>query len=252
MPLITCPNVGYRKVFKYQMEKKHHLESKKCQGLPPETSNSSKSIVKRDNGYLCLLCNAEIKHSNNISRHKKLCKKGQKPLFTCDVCNKQFKFKCKLERHKQVQTRTLFVCNICSKSFKRNDHLKNHKEVCSEEAKLPTMVNMVNSDQIVPEFENHVDVPEHESIVDEVPNDFTDIVENIRHPVEDVPVCAVEVADLITEQEVPEFQTPPHRHHHQNRLPKSCQRRVFDINSMSETVKEKEREKILSRTMGNH
>ena len=122
--------------------------------------------------------------------------------------------------------------------------------MCSEEAQPPTVVDMVNSDEIVPEFENHVDVPEHESIVDEVPNDFTDIVENIRHPVEDVPVCAVEVADLITEQEVPEFQTPPR--HHQNRLAKSCQRRVFDINSMLEAVKEKEREKILSRTMGNH
>ena len=54
MPLITCPNVGSRKVFKYQMEKKH-LESEKCQGLPPETLNSSKSIVKRDNGY-CVCC----------------------------------------------------------------------------------------------------------------------------------------------------------------------------------------------------
>ena len=54
MPLITCPNVGSRKVFKYQMEKKH-LESGKCQGLPPETLNSSKSIVKRDNGY-CVCC----------------------------------------------------------------------------------------------------------------------------------------------------------------------------------------------------
>ena len=75
---------------------------------------------------------------------------------------------------------------------------KNHKEVCSEEAQPPTMVDMVNSDEIVPELENHVDVPKYESIVDEVPNDFTDIVENIRHPVEDVPVCADEVADLIT------------------------------------------------------
>ena len=75
MPPITCPNVGCRKVFKYRMKKKHHLESKECQGLPPETSNSSRSIVKRDNSYLCLLCNAQIKHSNSISRHKKLCKK---------------------------------------------------------------------------------------------------------------------------------------------------------------------------------
>ena len=63
------------------MEKKRHLESKKCQGLPPETSSSLKSIVKRDNGYLCLLCNTEIKHSNNISRHKKLCKKSKKPFL---------------------------------------------------------------------------------------------------------------------------------------------------------------------------
>ena len=87
------------------------------------------------------------------------------------------------------------------------------------------MVNMVNSDEIVPEFENHVDVPEHESIVDEVPNDFTDIVENIRHRVEDVPVCAVEAADFITEQEVPEFQMPTRRH--QNRLAKSRQEFSF-------------------------
>ena len=122
--------------------------------------------------------------------------------------------------------------------------------MCSDEAQPPTMVDMVNSDEIVPEFENDVDIPEHESIVDEVPNDFTDIVKNIRHPVKDVPVCAVEVPDLITEQEVPKFQTPPRGH--QNRLAKSCQRRVFDINSMLEVVEEKEREKILSRTMGNH
>ena len=65
----------------------------------------------------------------------------------------------------------------------------------SDEAQPPTMVDMVNSDEIVPEFENDVDVPEHESIVDDVPNDFTNIVENIRHPVKDVPMCAVEVAD---------------------------------------------------------
>ena len=71
--------------------------------------------------------------------------------------------------------------------------------MCSEEAEPPTMVDIVNSDEIVPEFENHVDVPEHERIVDEVLNEFTDVVENIRHSVEDVPVCAIEVADLITE-----------------------------------------------------
>ena len=57
------------------------------------------------------------------------------------------------------------------KKFQEERQLTNHKEVCSEEAQPPTMIDMVNSDQIVPEFEN-VDVPEHESIVDEVPNDF--------------------------------------------------------------------------------
>ena len=86
--------------------------------------------------------------------------------------------------------------------------------MCSEEAQPPTMVEMVNSDQIVPEFENHVDVPEMKVLLTRFQM-ITSIVENIRHPVEDVPVCAVEVADLITEQEVPEFQTPPCRH--QNR-----------------------------------
>ena len=50
--------------------------------------------------------------------------------------------------------------------------------MCNEEAQPPAMVNMVNSDEIFPEFKNHVDVLEHESIVDEVSNDFTDIVEN--------------------------------------------------------------------------
>ena len=43
------------------MEKKCHLESKKCHEKPREPLTSSESIVKRDNGYLHLLCNTVIK-----------------------------------------------------------------------------------------------------------------------------------------------------------------------------------------------
>ena len=64
MSLITSPNVDCRKVFKYRMKKKRHFESKKCQGKPPEPSTFSESIDKRDNGYLCLLCDSVIKHKN--------------------------------------------------------------------------------------------------------------------------------------------------------------------------------------------
>ena len=46
------------------MVKKNHLKNKKCHGKPPETSISSESIEKRDNGYLHLLCDTVIKHSN--------------------------------------------------------------------------------------------------------------------------------------------------------------------------------------------
>ena len=58
-----------------------------------------------------------------------------------------------------------------------------------------------------------------------------------------------ENADLVTEQEVPELLTP--LHHRQNRLAKSRQRKIFDINSMLQMVEEKEKEKILNRAMGS-
>lgn len=57
-----------------------------------------------------------------------------------------------------------------------------------------------------------------------------------------------ENAGLIAEQEVPELLTPPH--HCQNRLAKSHQRKVFEINSVLEVVEEKEKEKILNQAMG--
>ena len=171
MHLSKCPNVGCRMVFKYRMEKKRHLESNKCQGKPPEPSILSKSIVKKDNGWLCLLCNTAIKHSNNIKRHQNLCTKGiNKPLLSRNVCNKQFKFKCKLDKHAQTHTRSTFTCSTCSKNFKRKDHLKYHEEVCKNEIQLPTMVDMLR------DFEQTV--PEVESVTDETHSENNDPQQN--------------------------------------------------------------------------
>ena len=65
MLLVTCPNVGCRKVFKYRVDRKRHLESKKYQGKPPEPLTSLESITKIYHGYLLLFCNTVINHSNN-------------------------------------------------------------------------------------------------------------------------------------------------------------------------------------------
>ena len=51
------------------------------------------------------------------------------------------------------------------------------------------------------------------------------------------------------DQEVQQCETPPH--HHQNRMAKYHQRKIFDINSMLKAVEEKEKEKILSQTIGD-
>ena len=91
--------------------------------------------------FVCLLCNAEIKHGNNKSRHKKTCKKRpRQTMFTYNVRSKQFSYKSKLERHSQIHARTIFSFNSCMKRFKRKDHLKNHK--CSaDNVQLPTLVD---------------------------------------------------------------------------------------------------------------
>ena len=52
------------------MEKKGHLESKKCKEKPPEPSTSSESVVKRDNFYLCLLSNIVRKHKIKKANNK--------------------------------------------------------------------------------------------------------------------------------------------------------------------------------------
>ena len=75
MSLNSCTNSGCRKTFKYRMERKRHLNSGKCEGVPLDPSVVAKKIVKNDNDvYVCKACNTEIRNRNNVSRHLKLCK----------------------------------------------------------------------------------------------------------------------------------------------------------------------------------
>ena len=140
MPLISCPNAGCRKTFKYRIERKRHLDGNSCMGIPQESTKHKKSIIKKGDVFVCLLCNAETKHRNNKSRHKKTCKKRPtQTMFTCNVCSKQFSYKSKLERHSRIHARTI-LAETTMKRFKREDLIKNHK--CSvDSAQLPTMVD---------------------------------------------------------------------------------------------------------------
>ena len=144
MALLRCPNVGCRKAFKYRMEKKCHLESGECAGVPPDPENSSKIIVKKDGGaFVCLECNAEFKYRENIKRHQKLCKNQNisKQRFPWNTCDKFFIYKSKFDRHKSTYLKENFVFKDCYESFKRENHFM--KDRC--EFQVPTMVNIHNN-----------------------------------------------------------------------------------------------------------
>ena len=66
--------MGCRKVFKYRVDRKRHLESK-CQGKPPESLTSLESITKIYHGYLHSFCNTVINHSNNKKSHQNFVKR---------------------------------------------------------------------------------------------------------------------------------------------------------------------------------
>ena len=127
IPLITYPNIDRRKTLKYRMEKKGYFWEKMSRKAT-EHSTSSESIMERDNGYLSLLCNTVIKHSNN--------KKGikdyiQKVLNTCllvmyAINNSNLNLS--LDRHVQTHARSTFTCSTCLQSFKKENHLKYHEE----------------------------------------------------------------------------------------------------------------------------
>ena len=106
------------------MERKRHLDSEKCEAVPPDPSVVAKKIVKNDNDiYVCKECNTDIRH-RNVSRHHKVCKvkKVQKQKYSCDICQKNFLVKSKLEIHIVTHSRPNFECQFCFKSFKREDH----------------------------------------------------------------------------------------------------------------------------------
>ena len=110
-------------------------------GITQESTKHQKSIIKKGDVCVCLLCNAETKHGSNKSRHKKTCKKRpRQTIFTCNACSKQFSYKFTLDGHSQIHTRTILNCNNCMKKFKMEDHLKNHRSSANS-TQLPTMVD---------------------------------------------------------------------------------------------------------------
>ena len=102
------------------------------------------------------------------------------------------------------------------------------------------MVDFVdnNSDQIVPDFteftqladNNNDDIESFDAIVPEEPHEEVILTPSVEN---DVP----EVSDAC---------------HHQNKLAKTRQRKIFDINSLLGKVEEKEKTKILGRALGSH
>ena len=143
MPLITCPNDGCRKTFKYRMEKKRHLEGNKCTGTPPPETIERPKVIKTGESYLCLLCKTQITHRNNVKRHVRSCKGYSKDsLFVCVICDKEFQHKSKFERHSKVHTRQHFSCDNCQQIFKREDRFNQHKSICQD---LPTMSQIPNT-----------------------------------------------------------------------------------------------------------
>ena len=256
MSLISCPNAGCRKTFKHRQEKKRHLDNKKCTGTPQESFKDNGSIIKKGNMFICLLCNAEIKHINNLSRHKKSCKKRpRQTTFTCNVCSKQFDFKSKFDRHSKIHTRTVFSCKNCFKRFKRKDHLEKHR--CSADSTqsagfgLPTMVD---TNQLVPDLDFIPSTPDvasfSDDFVSQTPIEVEPVTDPSFSPAPPESVSAPPSEGCHDDQEVPLFQTPPC--HCQNRLAKCCQRKAFDIDSMLETVAQQEKEKIINKALGDN
>ena len=57
------------------MERKRHLDSRKCEGVPSDPSVVAKKIVENDNDvYICKECNTETRNKSNVSKYLKVCK----------------------------------------------------------------------------------------------------------------------------------------------------------------------------------
>ena len=117
LKLIKCPNVGCEKVFSHRI-KKRDLDSNKCLGIP--VTKALSKTVEEDGVYICKLCKTQIKHQNNVSRHRKLCKgKKIKPEYLCLTCGKKFMYLSQFTIHSNIHTGESYVCDRCEKTFKR-------------------------------------------------------------------------------------------------------------------------------------
>ena len=270
--LITCPNVGCRMTFKHRMAKKRHLE-KGCRGTPCEKPIKN-DMVNLEIGWLCKICNTQLKHRNNISRHRRLCQRQKpvKPELSCTVCGKKFAYISKLAQHEICHSRSLHSCKNCGKVFKRGNYLENHYAKCIDginDSITPSMVNL---------FSEHIFTPigvsnESSEICFEVTDVSSKNIEQLHKEQELNDISFETKGDtsenldqLHQQQEINDsflecfnqhvnldatinndeiFLTPPRRK--QNRQAKARQRKVFTINSMLESVEEKERLKIIER-----
>ena len=188
--------------------------------------------------YVCKECNTEIRHRNNVSRHLKVCKvkKVQKQKYSCGIFEKIFLFKSKLERHIVTHSRPNFECQYCSKSFKREDHYishQTHSELCIPTiSTILTMVAMLQYDRSEVRVEGSVDVSEQE-------------VPDLDIQIETESIVNDSFFDIVNvENKIP---TPPRRQ--QNRLVKTRERKVFDLNKILEKVEAKEKEKIFKKSL---
>ena len=112
-----CPNNDCQQAFKYSMQQKCCLYSKKCNETPPE-----ESIVKQEDHFMCLKCSTTVKRQSR-HRHRKHCKntflKRKKNLFMRHV-EKSLIFSPNLMNTKGKK-QFYFTCNNCQKHFKRKD-----------------------------------------------------------------------------------------------------------------------------------
>ena len=110
MPLVSCPNAGSRKTFKYHIERKCHLDGNRCMGIPQESTKHQKLIIKQ--GDVCLFSLQCWNKTWKQKYTKKTCKKWpRQTIFTCSVCSKQFSYKSQLDRDSETHIRVIFSCN---------------------------------------------------------------------------------------------------------------------------------------------
>ena len=94
-------------------------------------SKPHKSIIKNVDKYICIKCNAIIRHKNNASHNRNMCKGFiHKVIYSCDSCSKQFLCKSKLEEHAKMHSRDSCNCDKCGKMYKRKGHLLKYASKC--------------------------------------------------------------------------------------------------------------------------